>query len=379
MSDNFFVSLGAGENQTPLIIEAQKMGMRVIGVDINPQAKGLAHCEIRIQESIYNYRRILRKLRQFVIDEKIIGIACAGFGKGIFSAAWIADKLKLTSPSLQALQILSDKYSLRVFLAEKKITNPFFRQPKFLSLYRRYKKIEIEELGYPLILKPVNGAGKKNIFEAKNFSELKPKLYKSFLKTLNKIPQEMILEEKIEGDEITVSGLIEKGKYHLVLISDKITSRQAPFIELEHHFPSRYQDYAKEITALHQEITQLLALDATSLVSEWKIHDNNFYLIEMAAQIPGEFFARFLIPQAVKYNFYKQLVCLACAKKIETRKGFSRKKIQISYQPTKLNNLQWEKFTQASRFSLILNEAAPLKLEEVDTNAKRFGVAAFIK
>jgi len=53
-----FVSIGAGVNQIPLIAEAKSKGFKIIGIDINSMAPGFKLCDLKIQESIYDYNRI---------------------------------------------------------------------------------------------------------------------------------------------------------------------------------------------------------------------------------------------------------------------------------------------------------------------------------
>ena len=65
---NYFVSIGAGINQIPLILEARHAGFQVIGVDMNPSAPGFYHCDLKIQESIQDYENIYIKLRELLID-----------------------------------------------------------------------------------------------------------------------------------------------------------------------------------------------------------------------------------------------------------------------------------------------------------------------
>jgi tRNA1(Val) A37 N6-methylase TrmN6 len=52
---DFFVSIGAGVNQIPLIVEAKKANFQVIGVDLNAAAPGFYHCDLKVQESIEDY------------------------------------------------------------------------------------------------------------------------------------------------------------------------------------------------------------------------------------------------------------------------------------------------------------------------------------
>lgn len=377
MGKPFFVSLGAGENQIELIKEAKKMGYSIIGVDINSAASGFALCDICIHESIFNYRRIFFKLKDFLPHAQMEALACASFGKGILSWAHLSRYWQLAGPKESALHLLSDKYQVRNFFDSNPIDNPLFAQPKFMTLSSVQKKSSIEQVGFPIILKTTNDFAKKNIFEFSNFSQLKPYLSKRFLSSLGKKPEEIILEEKILGDEITVTGFAFQNTFYLTMISDKITSKKAPFIELEHRFPSQYQNLHEAITKMHQQMIDQIQPYNCPLVSEWKVFKDQLYLIEISAQIPGEFLPNFLIPKALQYNYYRQLVHLGKNQKIEKVKA-KPKKVRVVFQPTRLEQQEWKQFIQQSAFYKILNPLASNKITEIQNNNQRYAVAGFV-
>lgn len=377
MKDLFFVSLGAGDNQIELIREAKKKGYNIIGIDINPAASGFDLCDICIHESIFNYRRIFHKLKDFIPHAQIDAVGCAGFGKAMLSWSRLSHYWKIAGPKENALRLLEDKYRMRSFLNNNIIKNSFFAQPRFLTLASGQKKSHIENLGFPLILKTTNDFAKKNIFELNHFEELKPLLSKRFFSSLGKKPEELILEEKILGDEITVTGFVFQNQFFLTMISDKITSTKAPFIELEHRYPSQHQNLHEEITQIHQQIVDVLLPYNCPLVSEWKVFKGKLYLVEISAQTPGEFLPNFLIPQALHYNYYSQLLRLSTNQKIEKVKH-SNRKVKVVFQATRLSSTEWQKFIQKSAFYKVLNPQAGKTISEIKTNNQRYAVAGFI-
>ena len=76
----YFVSIGAGYNQIPLIQEAKKQGFNVIGIDKNASSPGFIKCDLKDQESIDDYKEIYTKLQELLFDGKIFGILTKSYG-----------------------------------------------------------------------------------------------------------------------------------------------------------------------------------------------------------------------------------------------------------------------------------------------------------
>src|SRR4030043_2410820 len=91
----FFVSIGAGLNQIPLIIEAKKLKFHVIGVDNNTAAPGFYSCDLKIQESIENRDTLYKKLRELLIDGDIIGIMTKSYGAAIITTSYLTEKFNI--------------------------------------------------------------------------------------------------------------------------------------------------------------------------------------------------------------------------------------------------------------------------------------------
>jgi hypothetical protein len=115
----FFVSIGSGLNQIPLIKEAKKLKFNVIGVDYNTSAPGFYSCDLKIQESTENRDVIYKKLRELLVDGEISGIMTKSYGNAIVTTSYLAEKFNI--PFLP--------YGMsRSFISKKKMKSIFRRR-----------------------------------------------------------------------------------------------------------------------------------------------------------------------------------------------------------------------------------------------------------
>ena len=91
----YFVSIGSGLNQIPLITEAKKLGFHVIGVDANVSAPGFYQCDLKIQESVENYDIIYKKLIELLVDGDIHGVMTKSYGPAIVTTSYLTEKFKI--------------------------------------------------------------------------------------------------------------------------------------------------------------------------------------------------------------------------------------------------------------------------------------------
>ncbi|MDH4263991.1 MAG: ATP-grasp domain-containing protein, partial [Spirochaetia bacterium] len=227
MSSQYYLSLGTGIHQLPLIEAAKKLKLKVIGVDQNAQSPGMAICDLKIQESIYNYRKIFYKINSLLIDGEIVGGYSASFGKALLSWSYLAEKLRVGGISRPLMERLLDKYEVRKMLSEVHIKAPSFSQPKFIAGRSGIVKKQLNDIkgGFhaPYIVKPRSGWGKKDIYEIDDVKHFRELFGKKNLIENGILPSSFIIEEKIEGDEITVTGLVQNFCFIPVCVTDKIT------------------------------------------------------------------------------------------------------------------------------------------------------------
>lgn len=342
----FFISIGAGKNQCPLIQTAIANGMKIIAVDKNDQAPGFEFASIKIIESVTEFRKIHNTLSSFPLTYSILGIGARSFGPAVYTTAFIAERLGLKYFTGASVKTFQNKLNLKENLYNEGIRVP--------QSYRWRTKLELKEtlsaISYPCIIKPSGQHAKIGIEMLKDQGELNQKL------SSIKDDASWLLEEYIIGDEITVSGFVDNGKFILVAISDKITSSEPPFIELSHRLPSSYNFLSGEIIVICQNIILATGLTYGPIIAEFKIDkQNDIFLIEFMPEIGGEYLAEHLIPVHFSYNYLENLINLLTGKEFQRNLMVSKVSDQRNLMVSKSKN-QGIKLTQLVFFELPANE-----------------------
>jgi len=371
--DGFYLSLGAGENQLPLIRAARDQGLKIIGVDRNLGAVGLKLCDLKIEESILNYRKIYYKISSLVEPSQIAGGYAASYGEALASFAFLCERLSIIGLSRTLMETVLDKLQVRKRLTGIEHSN--FAQPNFLEISQSMHREEIEQLGFPLIAKTRRGASKRHIYRLESWLEVKNFLSRRHLETLGVKGHEFIFEQFIEGDEIIVTGFAQNFHYHLISVHDRIAADKPPFIDLEHRFPSRYAHLAPSIQQIHEQICMRLQLSDTPVVSEWKVVADRIYLVELSAQIPGEHVADFMIPKGLRYDYFANLVRLTLGEKIEPVSEKHMHPVRVRYWAENPGWGEWQEETRKASFARVINANPP---KTITSNLDRYGVAGFI-
>ena len=376
---SYYISYGTGSHQEPLIRAALEQGYKVVGVDQDIQSAGMSLCDIKIEESILNFRKIYKKLSLLPVDLEIVGGFSASFGKAILSWAYLVERLKLNGLTRPLTEVLLDKYETRRTLKESKIKNKLYQQPRFTTVgsYIVLNNL-VEKVGFPMVIKPKQGYAKKDIFLIEDMKKLKKFLNKGFLKEKNINPGKMIFEGFVPGNEITVVGFVQNFRFHLVSISDKRTSPYPPFIEVEHTSPSMFHGLKETIEGAHQNIVDALQIPSSPVVSEWKYRNRHLYLIEISPQIPGEYIGQFLIPSSLEYDYFANLVRLTLDQNIETPTWENvdlTKTVRVKYWIQKPLAHVWESWQRDAQFHVVLNETPNFPPE---SNHDRYGAMGFV-
>lgn len=304
---SYFVSIGSGLNQIPLIKEAKNLGFHVIGVDASASAAGFYQCDLKIQESIENYDVIYKKLIELLVDGDIHGIMTKSYGPAIITTSYLTEKFKIPFLPFEVSGNFIDKKKMKSnFMAHNVPT------PSMISQNSRSKLDRISAASFPVIIKPNIGHAKTNVRMASDAAELK-KICSAHYEN----DDDYLLEKYIAGDEIIVAGIIHEGRYHLVEITDKMTSYPPYFIDMMHISPSRYLHLGKKIETIGQQVADAFNISRSPLIMELVItSDEEPYLIEAVPEFGGEFLPDVLIPASVNYNFIGESI------KSMTNRGF---------------------------------------------------------
>lgn len=295
----FFVSIGSGLNQIPLITEAKNLGFQVIGVDNSAQAPGFYYCDLKIQESIENYDGIYQILREMLVDGEIVGIMTKSYGQAIVTASYLTEKFNI--PFLP--------FSMSTSFIDKKLMKTTFTRHNILTPYiiPNSVKTKLGRLSpgqFPIIVKPNVGHAKFNVRLINSHDELR-----KYSSEEHGRHENYIMEKYIKGDEIIVAGIVHDRRFHLVEVTDKKTAYPPYFIDIMHISPSRYCHLSKNIERIGQAVADAFSLVRTPLIMEFAVNeDEELFLIEAVPEFGGEFIPDILVPAASRYNLIGETI-----------------------------------------------------------------------
>ena len=175
-----------------------------------------------------------------------------------------------------------------------------------------------DDCGFPLVVKPPDGAGAKNTFRVDETSELR-----KALQTIRPTPQQrVLLEEFIVGEEFSFDSVTCGGKHLFHSISryypTPLEVLQSPWIQWCVHLPRDIS--GAEFDPIRSAGPR--ALDELGMVTgmthmEWfRRPDGSIAISEVAARPPGAQFTS-LISYAHDKNFYRAWVQLMAEEKFE--------------------------------------------------------------
>ena len=293
----YFVSIGAGINQIPLIKEAKRCGFQVIGIDINPAAPGFYYCDLKIQESIEDYESIFLKLSEMLVDGRISAIMTKSFGPAIITTAFLCEKFGFPFfPFLESIKFKDKKVLKKIFIKND------IAVPSAISITSKTNISKLKENIFPIVVKPIDGHAKTGINFINNHGELKKFISSHSL-------EKYIFEHFIPGEEIICAGIVYEKKYYHIMMSDKKTTPPPYFSDILHTTPSKYQHLVNKTTEIGAKIAEAFQIDTSPMIMEFKIDSNeNLYLLEAVPEFGGEFIPDFMIYAATGYNYIENVI-----------------------------------------------------------------------
>lgn len=272
------VILGAGHDQLPMYQVAKEKGVRVIGVDQNPQACGAQFADQFIPISTRDWKAIIGALG----DQGIHGVISPASDAAHETIYQLSHHYDLPwKPSLEAVEASVDK---GVFLEGARRLG--IKGPNYVKTASLQELVEqLPQLRFPLMVKPVDSSGSKGITYVEEREAIEGAFYhaKEF-----SWKGEVIAEEYIEGSHYSVEMFRSRGKTLLGVISQKVHTGVPSFITLQHLIPAPLGTELEE--RVYQCLDQLC--DAFGVMDgpvnyDFILRDQELYLIEMGARLAG--------------------------------------------------------------------------------------------
>ncbi|MCQ2183056.1 MAG: ATP-grasp domain-containing protein [Bacteroidales bacterium] len=292
--------IGASYLQLPLVKKAQEMGLEVhcFAWAEGAVCRDVADCFYPI--SIVEKEEILQVCRTIGID----GICTIASDVAAPTVAFVAENMGLVSNSYEAAKNANNKYLMRNLFASAGVPCPLYKMVKSAE------EAESVDWTYPLIVKPSDRSGSLGVTKITSEDELAPAVEKALSLSFKK---EAMVEEFIEGREISVEFISYRGVHYPLQITDKVTTEAPHFVELEHHQPAEFTaEESDRIYSLTKTALNALGLTDGASHSEYKItKEGRIVIMETGGRMGGDFIGSDLVRLSTGYDFLKGVVDVA--------------------------------------------------------------------
>jgi biotin carboxylase len=271
--------VGAGRHQRRAILRAQELGLRVVGVDRNPEAPGLAVADVGEVVDFTDVEEVTEVGRKYSVD----GVLTVSADRAVPVVAAVAETLGLPGIGTATAHAMTNKIAMRRLLAERGVTQPAFAALRTIG----ERRAALAETGLPAVLKPADSGGQRGVFRIESLDDLESHLHAALAESAT---GEAIVESFHEGLELNGLAVARNGEVKLLTLSDRLRPPGIGFgVGWTHVYPSTlFGD-----TLARAEDTTVRAIHALGLrngiafpqviVSD----DGECLVVEVAARIPG--------------------------------------------------------------------------------------------
>ena len=307
--------IGASYLQLPLIKKAKDIGLETHVFAWEEGAVGKKISDFFYPISIIEKERILEVAKSISPD----GVISIASDLAIATVNYLSNKLGLIGNTMETTRQTTNKYIMR-----KKLMSGGFPCPEFV-LCHEGTYIEPNDFQYPVIVKPTDRSGSRGITKVLQQDKLTKAIERAKKESFN---SEVLIEEFIKGNEISVEMISCKGKHFPLAITDKITSGDPYFVEFEHHQPSAIGDKcSEEILSMVTSALDCLGVENGASHSELLLtSDGRNVFVEIGARMGGDCIGSDLVELSTGYDFVKGVIEIA----LDTFTGVKKKQSNYS-------------------------------------------------
>ena len=277
MSSVLFV--GAGRHQRRAIAQARARGLRVVAVDRNPEAPGLALADVSEVVDFADVDAVEDVARRHDVD----GALTVSADRAVPVVAAVTERLGLPTIGADVAHRMTHKIAMRRTLAEEGVPQPPFAAVRSLAEGRA----ALETVGLPAVLKPVDSGGQRGLFRIETAGDLESHLHSALAESPGR---EAILEGFVEGTEMNGIVVVRNGDARMVTLSDRLRPDGVGFgVGWIHLYPaSIHSDQLGLAERVAERSVAALGLrDGIAFPQLIASPDGGVSVVEVAARIPG--------------------------------------------------------------------------------------------
>jgi len=294
--------LGAGIIQVPIIEKAKSLGYVVLVLDGSADAPGMKLADYSFVISTLDSESALHIAKEYKVDAVL---TTSDYPVNV--VAQLCEQLNLIGISPFAAAVCTNKYLQRELALQYAI-----KCPRFVKLNFNQLADYIVPFNYPIIVKPLDSSASRGITIVYEETAL-AQAYREAERYSR--TDEFLIEEFIGGKEYSLEGLVQRGEVHILGLTEKFLedAEGSHFpVEIGHICSVAFdRPLQEEISRFAAMVVKAFQIDNSALHLEFKILDDQIYLIECACRPGGDFIASDLIPLSTGIDMLASLIKIA--------------------------------------------------------------------
>jgi len=270
--------VGAGRHQRRAIARAQDLGVRVVAVDRNREAPGLAAADLG---EVVDFRDVAEVI-EVAARHEVDGVLTVSADRAVPVVAAVAEELGLPGIGTRVAHVMTQKIAMRRLLADAGVPQPRFAAARDLASARA----AAETVGFPAVLKPADSGGQRGVFRLESLDDLDAHLHAALAESAE---GEVVVERFHDGLELNGLVIARAGEAEVLTLSDRLRPPGVGFgVGWIHVYPTTiFGDMLAEAERVAAHATRALGLRDGIAFPQLLVTDEGVLVIEVAARIPG--------------------------------------------------------------------------------------------
>nr|WP_304364202.1 ATP-grasp domain-containing protein [Methanocalculus taiwanensis] len=279
--------------QTPAIKYAKHLGLYLAVTDKNKNAPGIQYSDRYEQIDGTDIDSLVNLAHTLSNDYELIGVyASSDFG--LPAVAKISDIFDLPGVSEEVVSISLNK--IKAKKVWKKFDLPVPIGDEVHSLDEMLTSVK--QIGFPLILKPVDSCGSQGVRSASDQSELD----QAYSET-SSLARTIMIEQLVQGHHCDVNGLFIEGVFHPCGIFERFFSEPPLHYSLMGIQPSLLTELQEsEVYAILESAARTLGIVEGPVKGDFIVTDHGPVILEVTPRFHGDVFTQWVTPNAVGVN-----------------------------------------------------------------------------
>ena len=306
--------IGASQLQLPAIKKAKELGFYTAVADYNPEAVGIKYADEFFNVSTIDEKGICEAVKIFEAD----GIMTLATDMPMRSVAYTCEKLGLNGISYETAVKATDKGEMIKAFSENDVSHPWF----FIAENEEEVNKIKDSIVYPCITKPTDNAGSRGVMLVQKEEDIEKAFCYS---SENGRSGSVIIEEYMQGSEVSVEIIVTNGNVHVLQVTDKLTTGAPHFVEMGHSQPSRLSDdEVNSIKLLAEKAVKAVGISDGPAHVEIMLTKDGPKMVELGARMGGDCITTHLVPLSTGIDMIKATIDVACGINPDITKKFEK-------------------------------------------------------